>query len=101
MEDNVLQLGGSIELSGFTDIDGGTMIILKKIIGNYVKRMSTKTENFEKLGLTMKTVHNNQFEVHAKMIDNGKQFSSEVVDRNLFVAIDSSLKKIMNECGMI
>ena len=101
MEDNILQLGGNIELSGFSNIDGGTMIILKKIIGNYAKRMSGKTENFEKLSLTMKTVHNNQFEVHAKLFDNGQQANAETVDRVLFVAIDNALKKIMNEKGMI
>ena len=101
MEDNVLQLGGNIELSGFSSVDGGTMIILKKIVGNYVKRISTKVENFEKLSLTMKTVHNNQFEVHAQMLDNGQQFASEITDRNLFVAIDSALKKIMNGMGKV
>jgi hypothetical protein len=34
MEDNVLQLGGNIELSGFSNLEGGAMIVLKKIIGN-------------------------------------------------------------------
>ena len=101
MEDNILQLGGNIELSGFSELDGGTMIVLKKIVGNYVKKISTKTDNFEKLSLTMKTVHNNQFEVHAKMLDNGQQFTSEIVERNLFVAIDTVLKKIMNGMGKI
>lgn len=101
MEDNVLQLGGNIELSGFSELDGGTMIILKKIIGNYAKRMSTKTDNFEKLVLSMKTVHNNQFEIKAHMLDNGQQFDSENIDRNLFVAVDTALKKIMNGMGKV
>jgi len=97
MEDNVLQLGGNIELSGFSNLEGGAMIVLKKIIGNYAKRMSTVTKNFEKLSLTMKTVHDNQFELHGKLIDNGSAVTSSVTERNLFVGVDSALKKIMNE----
>ncbi len=97
MEDNVLQLGGNIELSGFSSLEGGAMIVLKKIVGNYARRMTDKAKNFEKLSLTMKTVHDNQYELHAKMIDNGKAVTSSVTERNLFVAIDSALKKVMNE----
>ena len=97
MEDNVLQLGGNIELSGFSGLDGGTMIVLKKIVGNYAKRMSTVAKNFEQLSLTMKTVHDNQFELHAKMMDNGTAVNSSVTERNLFIAVDNALKKIMNE----
>jgi hypothetical protein len=97
MEDNVLQLGGNIELSGFSSLEGGAMIVLKKIIGNYARRMTDKAKNFEKLSLTMKTVHGKQYELHAKMLDNGKALTSSVTERNLFVAVDSVLKKVMNE----
>ena len=98
MDDN-LQLGGNIELSGFGIIDRGMMIILKKIVGNYARKMSDSSKNFEKLSLRMKTVHDNKYELHAKLMDNGKTFTSSVVERNLFVAVDSSLKKIMHEIG--
>ncbi len=97
MEEEVLQLGGNIELSGFSDLEGGAMIVLKKIIGNYARKMSDRAKNFEKLSVHMKTVHDNQYELYAKMIDNGKKFNSSVTERNVFVAVDSSLKKIMNE----
>ena len=73
------------------------MIILKKIVGNYARKMSDKAKNFEKLSITMKTVHDNQFEMHAKMLDNGKAVNSSVTERNMFVAVDSALKKIMSE----
>jgi len=99
MEDKVLQLGGNIELSGFGVLDPGVMIVLKKIVGNYARRMSDKCSNFEKLSLTMKTVHakekGEKYELHAKMIDNGRQYNSSCVDRNLFVGIDNALKAIM------
>ncbi|MAH33287.1 hypothetical protein CL615_02760 [archaeon] len=99
--DDVMQLGGSINLTGFRDVDGSSMVVLKKIIGNYAKRMSDISDKFESLSVTMKPVHGTEksekYEMHAKLMDNGKPFVSEVVDRNLFVAVDSVLKKIVNE----
>ena len=38
--DDTMQLGGNIELSGFSGVDGASMIVLKKIIGNYGKHFS-------------------------------------------------------------
>lgn len=96
-----MQLGGNIELSGFRDIDGASMVVLKKIIGNYGRRLSEISGKFEKLSVIMKHVHetekSSKYEVHAKLVDDGKPFASEAVERNLFVAVDSALKKIVNE----
>ncbi|HIH42652.1 TPA: hypothetical protein HA246_03340 [Candidatus Woesearchaeota archaeon] len=98
---DTLELGGSIVLSGFRAIDGASMVILKKVIGNYVKKMSERAEKFEQLALTVKSVHENEnskkFELNAKLVDNGKVFNSEFVDKNIFVAVDSALKKLESE----
>jgi len=97
MADDSIQLGGNIELSGFSKLDSGVMIILKKIIGNYARKMSDISKNFENLSLRIKTVHDNKYEIHAKLIDNGRAIASSAVEHNIFVAVDSSLKKIMHE----
>ncbi len=97
-QEEIVKLGGNIELSGFRSLDGGTIIVLKKMIGNYAKKFSDKSSNFELLRLHMKTIHKREtsklFEVHAKLIDNGKHATSEITDRNIFIAVDSVLKKI-------
>ncbi|MBW2976502.1 hypothetical protein KY347_03585 [Candidatus Woesearchaeota archaeon] len=99
--DDFVQLGGNIELAGFRDIDGASMVVLKKIIGNYGKRMSEVSDRFEKLSISMKAVHEKEkgkkYEVQAKLMNGGKAFVSDVVERNLFVAVDDSLKKIVNQ----
>ena len=99
--DDSMQLGGNIVLSGFRDIDGASMIVLKKMVGNYARRMSELAEKFEQLHLTMRPVHEKEkselYEINAKLMNNGKAIVSEVTERNLFVAIDSALKKIVNE----
>jgi len=99
--DDDLQLGGNIQLSGFRDLDGSSMVILKKMVGGYARKMADISKNFESLHITKKQVHEREksekYEIHAKLINSGKPVVSEVVDRNLFVAVDSALKKVINE----
>ena len=99
--DDVMQLGGNIELSGFKDIDGASMVVLKKIIGNHVRRMTEISDKFESLKVTMKPVHETEksekYEIHAQLMNDGKAVVSEVVERNLFVAVDDALKKVISE----
>ena len=101
MNDESVKLGGNIELTGFRDIDPASMIVLKKIIGNHTKRILELARKMETLHITLKPVHEREksekYEVHAKLLDNGKVYASELTDRNLFVAVDSVLQKIINE----
>lgn len=101
MDKENLDLSGNIQLTGFKVIDESSMIILKKVIGNYAKKIAQLTKKMEKLHITLKPVHEREksekYEVHAKVVDNGKVYSSEITERNLFVAVDSVLKKIVNE----
>lgn len=93
----MIQLGGNIELVGFKELDPAQLIVVKKIVGNYARRMADSSEGFEKLTVTMKKVHNSQFELNAKLMDKGSPFTSEVVDFNLFFALDKVLAKIINQ----
>ena len=96
--ENIL-LGGNIELIGFKDLDSGSMVVLRKMVGNHVRKLSDSTNNFEKLTVTMKKIGsgNNKFEVQAKMLDNGRLVNSEVTDFNLFFTIDKALKQIQSQ----
>jgi ribosome-associated translation inhibitor RaiA len=97
MEETV-ELGGNIELKGFAHLDRGSMVIAKKIIGNYAKRFSDKHKDFSKLSLSVKAVHEREksekYELHAKLLLGGKTETAEITDRNLFYAIDKVLKKL-------
>ncbi|MBI2650291.1 hypothetical protein HYX04_03180 [Candidatus Woesearchaeota archaeon] len=96
-----IALGGNIQLTGFRDIDSSSMVVLKKVIGNYAKRIAELTKKLNALHITLKPVHEREksekYEVHAKIVDDGKVYASETTDRNLFVAVDNVLKKIVNE----
>mgnify|MGYP001609895911 CR=1 FL=1 len=101
MIDDNLTLGGNIQLTGFRDIDSSSMIVLKKIIGNYAKRIAELTKKLQTLHITLKPIHEREksekYEIHAKVVDDGKVYASETTDRNLFVAVDDVLKKLVNE----
>jgi ribosome-associated translation inhibitor RaiA len=98
-EEKGIQLGGSIELSGFSEMKGGEMVIVKKIVGNHVKKITEISKEFKSIKLNLKTVHeiedSKKFELHALLLAD-KQYNSEVTENNLFVAIDKVLKKIIN-----
>lgn len=99
--DDLQQLGGNIELSGFREMDGASMIILKKIIGNYAKRFGDLCKDFQKLSVHMKSIHQTEgsekYEIHVNCVDGGQKYSSEDTDRNLFIVVDNVLKKVENE----
>lgn len=97
MEDD-MELGGKISLSGFKEIKPAEFIVVKKIIGGYARKFSDSLVNYESLHIYLKGVHktpgSEKFEIHGKLLFDGKLKVSEIVDRNLFVALDSVLKKL-------
>jgi len=95
--DDLMQLGGNISLAGFKDLEPAKMIVIKKITGTYVKKMQEKNNKFESLSLHLKSVHATKYELQAKAIVNGLPHNSEVVDFNLFFALDKALAKILEE----
>ena len=91
MEDTV-ELGGNIQLTGFSNVDGASMIILKKIVGNYAKKFSEKSSGFRKLKIIMNSEEGYNF--NAEVVTEGNSIIAETKDNNLFFALDSALKEI-------
>jgi hypothetical protein len=100
--DDVQQLGGDIELSGFNILNGGEMIIVKKIVGNYARRMEGLCQNFNGLKLRIKPLHHTEdklkkFELHGQVLDGGHVYPAGTVEHNIFVGIDAVCKKLVHE----
>jgi len=100
MDEETIELGGNIRLSGFREIDGASMIIVKKIVGSFVKKVNDRDPKFQNLTLTLKKIHGNpesettgKFEMHANLLCS-KQHNAEVTHQNLMFAVDSVLKKV-------
>lgn len=93
----MINLGENIILSGFKILDPGSMTIIKKMVGNSVKKIQELHTEFQDITFTLKTVHGTEgsekYEVHAKL-NMGKVFAAENTDRNVFMALDSVLKSV-------
>lgn len=91
----------NIVLTGFRDVDKSAMVIVNKIVSDYVSKVSDKCRNFERLTLIMKHVHENEkstkFEIHGKLLDNGALLVAENTDKNMLLAIEKVLSKIESE----
>jgi hypothetical protein len=94
-------LGGNIELVGFKQVSLADVIVVKKLVGHYTRKIQEHSQNFEKIQIVLKEIHkidnNAKHDIHVKAIDNGKVFASEIVDKNLFIALDNTLKKVLAE----
>jgi len=93
----VIELGDSIELSGFRDIGGDKFIVVKKVVGNFVKKLQDNNTGFERLSLHLKKIHDKEYEILGKLNSSGKMYNSEVINYNLFYALNEVLKKLETE----
>ena len=100
-----INLGEFITLKGFHDEDGSTMVIVRKMVGSYVKKIMDTIEDFQDITVTLKRIHGHEkdgkvvggkTEVHIKL-NAGKVYTTENTDFNLFVSLDKSFKKIIAE----
>jgi len=94
----MIELGGNITLVGFKDLEPAKLIVIKKLVGNYARRMSNSTKDFQNLTVTLKPVHGgDKVELHSKLSNSSTPITSEVTDFNLFFALDKSLNKIIGQ----
>ena len=97
MEEDTVTLGSNIELTGFKEIDGATMIVMKKMVGTYVKNISEKAKKFEKINITLESKENDNFQLKVTLVDEGNEIKAEESSNNLFYALDSVLKKVESQ----
>lgn len=92
----MIELGGNIDLVGFRELEPSKLVVVKKIVGNYARKMADSSQNFEKLTVTMKPIgtEGKKFEIKSRVLDNGTPYASEVTDFNLFRVLDMSLNKV-------
>ena len=95
----MIELGGNITLVGFRELEPAELIVVKKMVGSYARKMSDLKRDFENLTVTLKEIHktpkSQKYELHGKVMVAGKPTNSEVVERNLFIALDAALRKLI------
>ena len=92
----MIELGGNIKLIGFNDLDPASLIVVKKITGNYARKISEKVNSgLDELSLELKDESGKNINSSVKFKE--KTFSAEVNDTNLFYALDRVLAKLLND----
>lgn len=76
------------------------MVVVKKLVGTYVKKFIELDPDFQELALHLKVVHEREqsvvFEVKGNYVSGSKNFNSNENGRNLYVVLDLSLRKILD-----
>jgi ribosome-associated translation inhibitor RaiA len=96
--EELLELGGSIQLAGFHNIDKAELIVVKKLAGTYARKFADRFPNFQNLRLLLKTIHkrekSEEYELTGKLFINGKPLVATDTNRNLYFSMDIVLKQL-------
>jgi hypothetical protein len=92
-----MELGGLITLVGFNGIEPAKLIVIKKVVGNFTKKLQDRHTKFENLSVHFKEVHSSKNEIKTKTIIGGKVHNTESIDFNLFFALNNALTSLMTE----
>jgi len=84
-------------LIGFKDIEPGKLVVVKKIVGNIVKKIQDQNKDFQKITVTLEPVHKSKYEIKSHLIIGNKDYMSELTDLNLFFALNKSLDKVLGQ----
>jgi len=93
-----LKLGGNILLVGFS-LEPVEMIVVKKIVGNYAKKISEKI-NYEDLKINLKKTQKAKtflHEIEASAKTSKGILAANATNNNLYTALSEALEKIYNE----
>jgi ribosome-associated translation inhibitor RaiA len=97
-----LELGGNIVLTGFSDRDFTELIVVKKMVGQYARKLADTQERFARLEVVLKEIHHTpgshgKFEIKTRATVDGRDIHGEAVDHNIFVSLDNSLKHVTTQ----
>ncbi len=87
-----MELGGNIELINFDDIEPGKLVVVKKIVGNFTKKITDSGKAFERLVIDLIDKEKNI--VKGTLVVEGKEKTEEASDNNLFFALNNLLSKL-------
>jgi len=88
----MIELGGGIKLEGFESIEPSLLIVVKKVVGNYAKKMSEQVSNFKDIIVRV----SDNYKIEATLIADS-EYSSSANSSNLFFALDKALGEVLNK----
>jgi len=90
----MMELGGNIVLDGFEVLEAAKVIVVKKIVGNYAKKVQESGVEFSQLRVELSGAAGKN-SVAASVTVKDKIVSKTAQDGNVFVVLDMALKDLM------
>ncbi|MEK6951899.1 MAG: hypothetical protein AABX29_02685 [Nanoarchaeota archaeon] len=90
----MIELGGNIKLANFENLEPALLIVVKKIVGNYTKKISETLKDFKSIELSLDKEDLNKITV---VVEADKKYQSEAKDKNLFFALNAALEQILKQ----
>ncbi|MBR9700318.1 hypothetical protein GOV11_00445 [Candidatus Woesearchaeota archaeon] len=92
-----MELGGNIILDGFSERDFTELIVVKKMVGQYARKMSDMTHAVDQLKVVLKEPGKGPVEIHTACVIDKKDYTSKASAHNIYIALDDSLKKVFTQ----
>lgn len=93
MQEKMMKLGGNIVLEGCDNLEPATLIVLKKMVGNYARKISDK-QVFDELKINLEN-NPGKYKLEAVLERAGDKNVKTAEDSNLFFALDNALKELI------
>ena len=86
----MIELGGNIKLINFDSLEPALLVVVKKVVGNYTKKISESIDSFKGIEVTLEDSNKVNVKVSAD-----KNYEAEAKDKNLFFSLDNALNTIL------
>ena len=93
---NMIELGGKIFLEGFEVLDQAELLVVKKLVGSYV-RMACDKADCQQADLLLERVADGYRIVAKAKKGSEVQGVAEATGKNVFMAIDAAMKNLLQE----
>jgi len=90
----MIELGGNIKLKGFSGLDAASLIVVKKIVGNYTKELTELHQDFTELLLELNSEENSNYNLNVNFSKKSGNLSSKANGNNLFFTLSAALDNL-------
>ncbi|MBD3209510.1 hypothetical protein GF367_03780 [Candidatus Woesearchaeota archaeon] len=94
----MIELGGNITLKGFEVLDPADLLITKKLVGSYVRKVCDEAGNCDSAKLTLR--QNDKFSIAVDVTVYGKTTTASAAGKNVFMTIDHAWKATLEKLGI-
>ena len=92
-----MKLGETIVIIGFDNLEPALLIVVEKMVGNYVKDIIESKKGFENIKINMKSGSGGEYELEGEVGIGGTEYKKSVKEENLFFAINLLFEELRKD----